>query len=57
MGPAQPFLPQGAFLTHSSEGVPPWDGSPRGPLPWEAHSLPAATVPSLSGVWPVEDGA
>ena len=35
--PAQPFLPQGAFLTHPSEGA----------LPQDTHSLPAASVPSL----------
>ena len=54
--PAQPFLLQGAFFTHPSKGALPGDGSPRGP-PQEAHSLPAATVPSLPGVWPVRDGA
>ena len=45
--PAQPFLPQGAFLTHPSEGA----------LPQDTHSLPAASVPSLLGVWLVRDGA
>ena len=54
--PAQPFLLQGAFFTHPSKGALPGDGSPGGP-PQEAHSLPAATVPSLLGLWPVRDGA
>lgn len=31
--------------------------APPGGPPQEAHSLPAATVPSLPGVWPVRDGA